>query len=232
MRRNTNQVTASANKPRVGIWMGGAYLGSLAIAVPVLAAFGAGDRGTTFGLQLTARWSYCFFILAYVGGPLATLFGPAFQRLARRGRELGLAFASAHVTHLCLVVWLYYVSPDPPGALVAIYFGIAALLTYLLALFSIPALLAKLPPSLWWGLRTLGMDYIAIAFLRDFLHSPFNGSLLHLVGYLPFVAVGLVAALIRIAAYAKKARRKWTGSELETTGGSSLARASTDGLRR
>jgi hypothetical protein len=193
--------------------MGGAYVGSLAVAGLALAALGDGGRGTTFGLQLTARWSYCFFILAYVGGPLATLFGPAFQGLARRGRELGLAFASAHLTHLCLVVWLYYISPKPPvPASSALYFGIAALLTYLLALFSIRTLIAKLPPILWWGLRTLGMDYIAIAFLRDFLHTDFSGSLLHLIGYLPFIAVGLVAALIRIAAYARKAHRKWVGS--------------------
>lgn len=212
MRRNINQVTSSANKPRVGLWMGGAYLGSLAIAALVLAAFGAGSRGTAIGLQLTARWSYGFFILAYVGGPLATVFGPAFQPLARRGRELGLAFASAHLTHLCLVAWIYYISTKPPIPLSsAIVFGVAAVLTYLLALFSIPALVVKLPAILWWALRTLGMDYIALAFLLDFLNSPFS-SLLHLIGYLPFAAVGLLAALIRIAAYAKKAHRKWTRS--------------------
>lgn len=188
--------------------MGGAYLGSLAIAALVLAALGAGERGTVIGLQLTARWSYGFFILAYVGGPLATLFGPAFQGLARRGRALGLAFASAHLTHLCLVVWLYHISAKPPvPTSSAVYFGIAVLFTYVLALFSIPTLVAKLPPRLWWWLRTLGMEYIALAFLRDFLTSVFNRSLLHIIGYLPFVAVGLAAAAVRIAAYVLKARR-------------------------
>jgi hypothetical protein len=191
--------------------MGGAYLGSLAIAVLALAAFGAAERGTDIGLQLTARWSYCFFILAYVGGPLATVFGPVFKPLARRGRELGLAFASAQATHLCLVVWIYHISPKPPIPLSgAIYFGIAAFFTYLLALFSIPGLVAKLPPRLWWALRTFGMEYIALAFLRDFLHKPFSGSLKDVVGYLPFVLLGLTAALVRIAAYVKKARRKVT----------------------
>lgn len=214
-----------ANKPRVALWMAGPYLGSLAIAAFALAALGAGHRGTTFGLQLTARWSYCFFILAYVGGPLATLFGPAFQGLARRGRVLGLGFASAHLTHLCLVVWLYYISPKPPvSTFSALYFGTAALLTYLLALFSIPTLPEKLPPSVWWGLRTLGMDFIFIAFMRDFLSSSFDGSLLHVVGYLPFIAAGLVAALIRVAAYARKIRRKWTRSvPAPAADGSSLA---------
>ena len=227
-------MTSAANKPRVAVWMGGAFLGSLVFAGLALAALGGGGRGTAFGLQLTARWSFCFFILAYVGGPLATLFGPAFQALARRGRELGLAFASAHLTHLCLVAWLFYISPKPPEPLSSVlYFGIAALLTYLLALFSIPSLLAKLPPSLWWGLRTLGMDYIAIAFLRDFLHFSFGGSLLHRLGYLPFIAAGVVAGLIRIAAYAKKIHRKWARSApAPVAGGSSLAGASGDGKRR
>lgn len=233
LQRSTNPVTSSANKPRAGLWMGGAYLGSLALAALVLADFGAGDHGTRIGLQLTARWSYGFFILAYVGGSLATLFGRTFQPLARRGRELGLAFASAHLTHLCLVAWLYYISPKPPiPTSGAIYFGVAALLTYLLALFSIPALLAKLPAILWWGLRTLGMDFIAIAFLRDFLSASYSASLLHLIGYLPFTAVGLLAALIRIAAYAKKTYRKWARSAPATmTGGSRLARAAPDGPR-
>jgi hypothetical protein len=190
--------------------MGGAYLVSLAIAGLILAALGAGERGTVIGLQLTARWSYCFFILAYVGGPLATWFGQTFQGLARRGRALGLAFASAHLTHLCLVAWLYYISSKPPvPAFSAVYFGIAAFFTYLLALFSIPTLAARLPARLWWGLRTFGMEYIALAFLRDFLQSPISRSLLHTAAYLPFVALGLVAALIRIAAYIEKARRKW-----------------------
>jgi hypothetical protein len=199
----------TANNSQAALWMGGAYLGSLAIAGLVLATLGGGGRGTFIGLQLTARWSYCFFIAAYVGGPLATLFGPAFQGFARRGREFGLAFASAHLTHLCLVAWLYYISPKPPIPLSsALYFGVAAVLTYLLALFSIPALVAKLPPRSWWWLRTLGMEYIALAFLRDFLNSPFSRNLLHIVGYLPFLALGLAAAIIRIAAYVKKARRK------------------------
>jgi len=93
-------------------------------------------------------------------------------------------------------------------------------------------LVVKLPAILWWALRTLGMDYIALAFLLDFLNSPFS-SLLHLIGYLPFVAVGLVAALIRIAAYTKKAHRKWTRpAPAPATGGSSVAGASPDGLRR
>ncbi|MBW4052623.1 MAG: hypothetical protein HIU85_14395 [Proteobacteria bacterium] len=199
-----------ANKSRTAFWMAGAYLGSLAIAAGILWTMGAGQRGTLTGLQLTARWSYLFFLAAYTGGALTTVFGPVFQPLARRGRDLGLAFASAHLTHLCFVLWDYHISAHPPvPTSSAIYFGLAAVFTYLLALFSIPGLAAELNPHVWWALRTLGMDYIAIAFLRDFLHDPFNGSLSHLIGYLPFIALGSAAVAVRVVAYAKRLRRWW-----------------------
>src|SRR6185437_3821174 len=184
-------------------WMTGAYLGSLVIAAATLAIFGTRISGTHIGLQLTARWSYCFFLPAYVGGALTTLFGPTFQPLARRGRDLGLAFASAHLTHACLVGWLYYISPGPPvAARTAVFFGVALFLTYVLALFSFPGWVAKLPPRLWWALRTFGMDYIALAFVYDLHNNPFHHGLVHLIAYLPFFAIGVAAMLVRIASYA------------------------------
>lgn len=194
---------------RTAYWMAGAFLASLVLASITLAALGVGHHGTIIGLQLTARWSYCFFLPAYVGGALAALFGTAFQPLARRGRDLGLSFASAHLTHLSLVAWLYYISPRPPvGEFSAIYFIIAAIFVYVLALFSIPTLAAKLSPRAWWWLRTVGMEFIAIAFLSDFLRNPFEGGLARLAAYLPFIVVGCAAALLRIAYYSKRLRQK------------------------
>lgn len=192
----------------ISVWMAGALLVAAAIAGVALTAFGTGSKGTILGLQLTARWSYCLFLPAYVGGSLAVVFGPVFQPLARRGRDLGLSFASAHLMHFSLVLWLYHISSRPPlGTDSAIFFSTALVLTYLLALLSIPTLAGKLPPRIWWALRTFGMDFIALAFLRDFLHDPFNRSLAHLTAYLPFVALGLLAAAVRAAAYAKRLRR-------------------------
>jgi hypothetical protein len=200
-----------AEKPsRTWLWMSCALLASLMIAALVLRALGAGHRGTILGLQLTARWSYCFFLPAYAGGALATVFGPLFQPLARRARSLGLAFASAHLTHFALVIWIYHISARPPLSNgLAAFFGTALLLTYLLALFSIPTLAARLPARAWWALRNFGMDFIALAFLRDFLQDPFNRSMAHVVGYLPFAALGLVAVAVRIVAYIKRLRHRW-----------------------
>lgn len=189
--------------------MAGAFLASVALGVVVLAVFGAGHQGTLIALQMTARGSYCFFLPAYVGGALASIFGATFQPLARRARDLGLAFASAHLTHLSLVGWLYYISPRPPlSTATAIYFGIAAVLVYLLALFSIPTAAARLPPRLWWWLRTLAMEYVALAFLRDFLHQPFHQGFAHLVAYLPFIGLAGAAALLRIAFYSRRLRQR------------------------
>lgn len=189
--------------------MAAAFLASVVLASGTLTVLGAAHKGTIIALQLTARWSYCFFLPAYVGGALAAIFGATFQPLARRARDLGLAFASAHLTHLCLVGWLYYISPRPPvSTSTAVYFGIAAILTYVLALFSIPTLVARLPPRVWWWLRTLAMEYIALAFLTDFLHQPFNQGLAHLAAYLPFIGLAAAAALLRIAFYSKRLRQR------------------------
>lgn len=187
-----------------------AGLGSLVLGALALAVLGTGHKGTVAGLQLTARCSFCFFLLAYIGGSLVTLCGPSFQGLARRGRSLGLAFASAHAPHLCLVVWLYYISPRPPiPTSAAIYFGVGALLTYALALFSFPKWVNLLPPRVWWLLRTFGMDYIAIAFLRDFLGNPFTRGLAHMAAYLPFITLSVLALAVRLGSYGVRLHRRW-----------------------
>lgn len=199
--------------------MSGAFLGSLVVAAATLAFFGTGIGATDVGLQLTARWSYCFFIPAYAGGALATIFGPALLPLARRGRDLGLAFASAHLTHAGLVAWLYYISPHPPlSTRSAIFFGSALLVTYALALFSFPKWVAKLPPRAWWALRTFGMDYIALAFVYDLHNNPFNHGLVHLLAYLPFFAIGIAALLLRAASYAKRLHRWWRAPRVAGSG--------------
>lgn len=201
--------------PRAGWWMGGAFLVSLLIASATLWHRGAGQQGTITALQLTARWSYGFFWLAYTGGPLAALFGPAFQPIARRGRELGLAFAAAHLTHAGLVVWLYHISSKSPVPIsAAIFFGTALGFTYLLALLSVPGLAARLPRWLWRTIVIVGMELIALAFLRDFLHNPLGHGISRLVGYLPFLTLAAVGALLRIGGYWKKLRPGSSGRPL------------------
>ncbi len=196
---------------RAAPWMGAGLLGSVALATAALAWLGTGQRGTVTALQLTARWAYLFFWPAYAGGALASLFGARFQPLARRARVLGLAFAAAMLAHITMIVRLYAISAREPIPLSsAIYFGIGLVFAYTLALFSIPALAARLSARARPWLFTLGLEYIALAFLRDFLHDPFARGLDHLMGYLPFVVLALVALLLRLLMYGKRLRGVWT----------------------
>ena len=94
-------------------WMGAAFLVASALAVMMLVIFGVGERGTAIALRATARWSFLLFWLAYAGGAIAWLCGPRLGGLARHGRDLGLAFASAQLVHVGLVLWIIHVATRP-----------------------------------------------------------------------------------------------------------------------
>ena len=119
-------------------WMWAALLIALALAVVVLVIFGVGERGTAIALRATARWSFLLFWLAYAGSAIAWLCRPHLGGLARHGRELGLAFASAQLIHVGLVLWIIHIAKGSVGAM--LFFWVGMLCTYLLALFSVPRL--------------------------------------------------------------------------------------------
>jgi hypothetical protein len=188
--------------------MGCAFCAALGLAGVVLAALGLGEHGTDVALQATARLSFLLFWPAYAGSALATLFGPAFEGLKRRAREFGLAFASAHIIHLTLVAWLTHIGAAPPlGSFV--FFGIAVIWTYLLALFSIGRLQHILGSKGWWLLRVIGLNYIAYAFAVDFLRASPDGSFKYLIGYLPFSVLAIVGPILCLAAAARRSAHVW-----------------------
>src|SRR5271166_6911557 len=118
-----NYSLETMRKPTTTEWMGAAFIVALATVVMVRVFAAPGDK-LGVALRVTARWSYLWFWLAYAGGALAALFGPTFLALAHRGREFGLAFASAHLIHVGLLVWLYHISLRPPfSQYVLIFFG-------------------------------------------------------------------------------------------------------------
>jgi hypothetical protein len=190
--------------PVAAVWMGSAFCAALGLAVLVLAAMGTGEQGTDVALQMTARFSFLLFWPAYAAGAMTALFGPAFEPFKRRAREFGLAFASAHLVHLALVAWLTHIGHAPPGG-VFVFFGVAVLWTYLLALFSIRRLHQALGSKGWWFLRVVGLNYIAYAFATDFLGYPQFGNIKYLVGYLPFVVLSVVGPLFCLAAFVQRA---------------------------
>jgi hypothetical protein len=185
------------------IWMIGAFAGALALAVAALAGYGTGPDGLRLGLRVTARWSFLFFWLSYVGGAMAILFGPAFAGLARHARVLGLAFATAHLVHIGLVVWLGVVIGQIPLQGAGLWFFLVALfLTYLLALLSFGIGMRNLG-RLWRPLLLLGTTYILIAFGGDFVGGALDQKTQHWLyaaEYVPFALLGLIAIPLRLAA--------------------------------
>ena len=180
--------------------MGVAFLIAFALAAIVLVIFGAGSRGMELALRITARWSFLLFWLAYTGGAMARLCGPRLGGLARFGRELGLAFASAHLVHLGLVLWLLYFATEPGGRM--IFFWVGMLCTYLLALFSLPRLRDALGQRLWRISCTIALEYIALMFAADFILLPLREGGLgkYPLSYLPFALMLVGGASLRVAA--------------------------------
>lgn len=183
-------------------WMAAAFAVGLAIVLVARMVEGPGER-VAMALRVTARWSFILFWLASAGRALTTLFGPRFLPLAQRSRDLGLSFASAHLAHLGLVAWIYYSSAEPPSRSTLLFFGIAVFWTYLLAILSFNRLFSKLNPLVWRVLRTVGIEYIAFAFLTDFAQHTFQGGALNTIVYLPFVTLAAAGPLLRLAAALK-----------------------------
>jgi len=185
-----------------------AFGAALILAVIVIVALGAGERGTVTALRASARFSFLLFWTAYAGRALTALFGAPFQPLKQRAREFGLAFAAAHLVHIGLVGWLCWIGAAPAVG-VFVFFGVAVIFTYLLTLLSIGNLQQLLGQRWWWLLRTVGMNYIAYAFFVDFVNDPLNGSIKHLVLYLPFATLAVVGPFLRLAAWTLQMKDRW-----------------------
>jgi hypothetical protein len=193
------------------LWMCSAICAAIALAACVINVVGADQRGIHAAVAATARLMFLLFWPAYSGGALVALFGSAFQPLKQHAREFGLAFASALFVHLGLVGVLCLIGAAP-GVSTFIFFGVGAVWAYLLALFSIPRLRPALGPRNWWILSNVGMNYLAYAFIVDFLKQPLHGGVKHVVEYLPFAVLSLAGPSLRLAAIAQRIGRSWRGS--------------------
>jgi hypothetical protein len=193
------------------LWIFSAVCAALTLAASVTIALGAKQRGIDAALAETARLMFLLFWPAYSGGALVALFGAVFQPLKQHAREFGLAFASALFVHLGLVAVLCLIGAAPDAA-TFIFFGIGAAWAYLLALFSIPRLRLALGARNWWLLSNVGMNYVAYAFIVDFLQQPLYGGFRHIIEYLPFAVLSLAGPGLRLAAYMQRIGRSWRNS--------------------
>jgi hypothetical protein len=193
------------------LWMFSAVCAALTLAASVTIALGAKQSGIDAALAATARLMFLLFWPAYSGGALVALFGAVFQPLKQHAREFGLAFASALLVHLGLVAVLCLIGAAPDAA-TFVFFGIGAAWAYVLALFSIPRLRLALGPRNWWLLSNVGMNYVAYAFIVDFLQQPLHGGVKHIIEYLPFAVLSLAGPGLRLAAYMQRIGRSWRNS--------------------
>jgi hypothetical protein len=191
------------NKPSTGKWMGAALGVALAIVLVIRLGDPLHDQ-TGMALRATARWSFCWFWLASTGGALAQLFGTKFQALARRARDFGLAFAAAHLVHLGLVANLLYHSTTPFPRFQLVLFSVGVFWVYLLALLSFKPATAVLQPRTVRLIRSVGVEYIAVIFLYDFVNNSRHHGVGNFLFYLPFLAFGAAGPLLRLAAAAKR----------------------------
>jgi hypothetical protein len=195
-----------APAPTAEPWIVGALCAQVVLAAIMLARFGAGERGTDFALQATARLAFLLFWLAYAGGPLATLFGPRFGGLAARGRVFGLAFAAAQGVHMGLVGYLCWIGKTPAAG-VFVLFGIALFWIACLVLFSFEKVREGAGGLAWWIVRRVGMNYILFAFGSDFLRSVKQTGLAYWIGYAPFIALSVAGAALYAGALVPRRRR-------------------------
>ena len=190
-------------EPSILVWMSVAFCIALALATVVLAVFGVNERGITIALRLTARWSFLLFFAAYVGGAAFAVLGPTFSFLARHQRQFGLSFASAHLVHIALALWLYAISVQRQ---IPVDFSVGALCIYVLALYSVDSVRKMMNPGLWRIVRFIGLQYIAYLFFIDLTLPLFNG-VKHPIEYLPFAILIVLGVSLRIVAWTFA--RKW-----------------------
>jgi hypothetical protein len=184
-------------------WMAASFLVAATLAAIVLSIFNAQDR-VGAALRVTARWSFLLFWLAYTASAMATLWGPPFNRLARYGREFGLAFASAQLVHVGLILL------SGSGAGMA-FFWVGIVFTYLLALFSLPRLRDAMGPRLWRISLVIALNYVAVVFAADFIEGPLKrgGIANYPLSYLPFALMLIVGVGLRVVAFVHRKLRDW-----------------------
>jgi len=185
-------------------WFGTAFFVAFSLVAVVLADGGTGEGSIRTGLRLTARLAFLMFWPAYTAGALVDLFGPTFRRLQLRAREFGVAFAAVLLVHLTLVAWLCLIGAVPSIMTFAI-FGVAAVFTYLLLFFSASRWQSRLGKRRWLALRIVGMNYVALAFAKDFLRNPLDPGTAHAIMYWPFLGLALVGPGLRFVTFVRNA---------------------------
>ncbi|PPQ35594.1 hypothetical protein CCS01_06900 [Rhodopila globiformis] len=185
--------------------MGAAFATAVGLAAITLAVSDFATTALGRALCVTTRFSFLLFWVTYTGGALKTLFGVAFQPVAWRGRDFGLAFAAAHLVNIGLFVWLCRISAQPPLSPPVFWFlAIGTIWIYVVALLSIRRLARAIGYLRWRMLRVAGMEYISLTFLLTFVGHRLHGSASGILLYVPFATLSLAGSFLRLTAWASR----------------------------
>jgi DMSO/TMAO reductase YedYZ heme-binding membrane subunit len=120
-----------------------------------------------FALRASGRIAFLALIMAFAARPLQELLRtPWTAKLLRNRRQVGVAFAGIHTSHLGLIVYKAYLVPDftlagilnlPAG----VVYGL--MLAMLVTSFERPA--RALGPTAWKALHKIGLFVLFAAFL-------------------------------------------------------------------
>lgn len=152
-----------------------------------------------YGLRVTARLSFTFFILAYLARPLFQLATGGLRSTARvllrNRRYLGLCAAFVHTVHFGYVVAFVILSGEAVALVTLVGGGLAFLLFWLMALTSNDAAVRWLGVG-WKRLHRFGMHYIWLIFMQSFIPRAFEDP-----GYLIPSIAGVLGLVLRMAAH-------------------------------
>lgn len=174
-----------------------AAVGALAICAAAALGPGTFDERVGLATRLTARWSACWFLAAFVAGPLSRIYGGVWSAVARQRRYLGLGFAAAHTVHfVCLIIALT-MTPTTRPLLTLVGGGTAYAVMFAMAATSSDAAMRALGKN-WKRLHTIGIWVIWFVFLQSYAGRIFKPGteVLGMVMTTPFVC----AALLRVPA--------------------------------
>jgi hypothetical protein len=143
---------------------------ALVIALAGMSLAGGWTReGALMATRLTARWSFPWFMAAWMASSLAAVWPGGWRAaLLRRRRGVGLAFAANHGVHLIFILVSAYVFGVESARLQVIGGGFGYALIALMAATSNNASIRFLGPKLWRGLHALGGWVILGIFIKSY----------------------------------------------------------------
>jgi hypothetical protein len=194
---------------------GGRLVGSITLALfalffGVLALAGTEEYGVRLLTRTTVRAAFLLFLLAYVASSARRLWpGDATRWLLRNRRYIGIGFGIAMALHLDAILLLNlllgdsFTSPIATLLFGGLAYGFIAAMTFT----SFDRTAAWLGPQRWNTLHTVGIHYVGIVFLVQWL-----GMLTESFLYLPFLLAMLGGFAVRFAARRSRAAARDAGA--------------------